>query len=258
MSLVLDYSIASEYKSQSQKARVVSEKWVADHLYCPICGNDRLCRYVANKPVADFYCEVCTADFELKSKYVKSSHDRLNAKVVGGAYRTMLERITSLNNLNLFLLHHDKVCVTGLILVPGFFFTPSIIEKRPPLKETARRAGWVGCTIHLSGVPQIGKIEMISNGALKNVHTVVESYQKSKRLQLDSVGERGWLMDVFLCVERLRTEFTLSDVYAYEHELSIKYPNNKHIRPKIRQQLQMLRDKGVVEFVGKGRYRRVN
>ncbi|RJQ53985.1 MAG: restriction endonuclease, partial [Nitrospiraceae bacterium] len=31
-------------------------------------------------------------------------------------------------------------------------------------------------------------------------------------------------------------------------------PDNKHIRPKIRQQLQILRDKGIVEFKGQGRY----
>jgi type II restriction enzyme len=37
--------------------------------------------------------------------------------------------------------------------------------------------------------------------------------------------------------------------------LSRLYPNNKHVKPKIRQQLQVLRDHGYLEFESKGRYR---
>ena len=33
------------------------------------------------------------------------------------------------------------------------------------------------------------------------------------------------------------------------------YPANHNVRPKIRQQLQVLRDRGWLEFVGRGRYR---
>ena len=35
-----------------------------------------------------------------------------------------------------------------------------------------------------------------------------------------------------------------------------KYPKNHHVRDKLYQQLQMLRDKGLVEFLGPGRYKR--
>ncbi|MBI5242579.1 MAG: hypothetical protein HY922_02705 [Elusimicrobia bacterium] len=37
--------------------------------------------------------------------------------------------------------------------------------------------------------------------------------------------------------------------------LSELHPNNRHVRPKIRQQLQVLRDLGFVAFLGRGRYR---
>ncbi len=58
------------------------------------------------------------------------------------------------------------------------------------------------------------------------------------------------------CVDRLnKKEFFLSDMYNFEEELKIKYPDNKHIKDKIRQQLQFLRDKGYLEFLGRGRYR---
>lgn len=35
-----------------------------------------------------------------------------------------------------------------------------------------------------------------------------------------------------------------------------EYPNNHHVRDKLYQQFQMLRDKGLVEFLGPGRYKR--
>ncbi|MFB2578671.1 hypothetical protein ACEYX6_05870 [Acinetobacter sp. c2-A9] len=52
-------------------------------------------------------------------------------------------------------------------------------------------------------------------------------------------------------------EFSLQDMYAFEQELALKYPNNLHIKDKIRQQLQFMRDNGMIEFLGKGRYRKV-
>lgn len=44
-------------------------------------------------------------------------------------------------------------------------------------------------------------------------------------------------------------------MYAFENQLSIKHPNNKHIKDKIRQQLQTLRDTGFIEFVKPGFYK---
>ena len=58
------------------------------------------------------------------------------------------------------------------------------------------------------------------------------------------------------CVERVGArEFTLDDVYAFEGALSAIYPGNRNVKPKIRQQLQVLRDRGFLEFTGRGRYR---
>ena len=58
------------------------------------------------------------------------------------------------------------------------------------------------------------------------------------------------------CVERIgRDTFTLDDVYAFEDRLKAIYPGNNNVRTKIRQQLQVLRDQGYLDFVGRGRYR---
>lgn len=52
-----------------------------------------------------------------------------------------------------------------------------------------------------------------------------------------------------------KIEFTLPEMYSFEEELKRIHPRNKHIKPKIRQQLQILRDKGILEFLGKGKYK---
>jgi type II restriction enzyme len=57
-------------------------------------------------------------------------------------------------------------------------------------------------------------------------------------------------------VEKIKkTEFSLEEVYDFEPYLKAKHPHNNNIKAKIRQQLQFLRDKGLVEFVGRGRYK---
>jgi type II restriction enzyme len=82
--------------------------------------------------------------------------------------------------------------------------------------------------------------------------------QWASTLFLRGRGEaaRGWLIEVMRCVEALgRAAFTLDDVYGFEAELAALYPGNRNVRPKIRQQLQVLRDQGYLQFLGRGRYR---
>ena len=58
------------------------------------------------------------------------------------------------------------------------------------------------------------------------------------------------------CIDKIdKREFSLNDVYAFEKLLEQKHPNNMHIKDKIRQQLQFLRDKGYLDFVARGKYR---
>ena len=53
--------------------------------------------------------------------------------------------------------------------------------------------------------------------------------------------------------------FTLDQVYAYTGSFQRLHPRNKHVRDKLRQTLQHLRDGGVVEFLDyDGRYRRLH
>lgn len=64
----LDSKLASKYKSNAQKIRVMSESWVGKNLFCPSCGNPHLSNLPNNMPVADLRCEHCGEVYELKVK----------------------------------------------------------------------------------------------------------------------------------------------------------------------------------------------
>jgi type II restriction enzyme len=52
-----------------------------------------------------------------------------------------------------------------------------------------------------------------------------------------------------------KKEFNLAAVYAHETPLARLHPGNHHVRDKIRQQLQVLRDADLLKFLGHGEYR---
>ena len=254
MNLSFQIDLAQNYKSPSQRARVLTENWVSNHIYCPYCGHINIDKYKNNKPVSDFFCSSCKEVYELKSK-----HEKFGSKIVNGAYGTMIERLNDSNNPNFFLLNYDlqKLMVLNLFVIPKHFFIPDIIEKRRALAQTARRAGWVGCNIILNSIPQIGKIFLIKNRQVEPKDKVLAEWQKTLFLREEKkISAKGWLLDIMKCIEELgNKEFSLDEVYAFENILSNKHPDNKHIKDKIRQQLQILRDKGYLEFIGQGNYR---
>jgi type II restriction enzyme len=112
-------------------------------------------------------------------------------------------------------------------------------------------------------------------------------YKRVKPLENISVTQRGWTLDVLNIVRRLcevgtarcavrapsgrkipaalppgtsqrdvpTNNFTTSDVYAFECELEKLHPDNRHVKDKIRQQLQALRDAGLLLHIGRGEWR---
>lgn len=253
MDLHFNLNIAVGYKNASQITRVLTEDWVSRNLFCPVCGAQVLGHYEANKPVADFFCDDCKSDFELKSKESKTA--QIGHRIADGAYKTMIERITSLHNPHLFVMTYNNWAVNNLLVIPNYFFVPSIIEKRPPLKETARRAGWIGCNIEIGNIPDSGKIFIIRNSKQEDKAKVIDLYQRSLSLRTTKIESRGWLLDVLKCIERIpNSDFCLDEVYAFAEELQRKHPENNYVRDKIRQQLQFLRDKGFIRFKSRGYY----
>ena len=64
-----------------------------------------------------------------------------------------------------------------------------------------------------------------------------------------------WTLDVLNAIRRLgKTEFTTADAYAFSRELEKLHPDNRPVRDKIRQQLQVLRDTGLLLHVVRLRY----
>ena len=253
MNLQFDISLADNYKSNSQKIRVMSETWFSKNMYCPSCGNPHLMKLDNNSPVADMQCDNCGEIYELKTK-----NGTIGKKINDGAYKSMIDRITSSTNPDLFVMQYSMdYSVTNLIVIPKFFFVPQIIEQRKPLAPTARRAGWVGCNILFSEIPEQGKIEVIRNSYINSAKDVIEKYSLIRKLQTNNLESRGWLLDVLNCVNEIQyDEFTLKDVYRYIDVLKEKHLNNNNIEAKIRQQLQLLRDKGFIEFIERGHYRK--
>lgn len=243
------------FKGPTQNVRALSEGWIAAHMFCPACGAERLRPLPNNSPVGDFVCDACAEEFELKAK-----KGALGRSIPDGAFGAMTARLAARNNPSLFAMSYDRdrVRVTDLIVVPRHFFTQDIIQPRRPLGPNARRAGWQGCNILIGQVPLSGRIPLITRGTHVPKGEVLDRWRFTLFLRDASLNARGWLLAVMKAVEAVGTpEFTLEEVYAHEVALAALYPGNNNVRPKIRQQLQVLRDRGWLEFTARrGTYRR--
>jgi type II restriction enzyme len=241
------------YKSNAQRARVATEGWAQRNLYCPNCESPHLDGSRHNMPAVDFDCPNCHAPFQLKAQ----SHT-FCARIVDAAHSAMVRTIRENRTPNLLALHYEPSAwaVANLILIPSFAFPLSAIEKRKPLSPTARRAGWVGCNILLGAIPLDAKIPVIVDGVAVPQKQVRQQYARIRPLEKLKTDQRGWTLDVLNAVRSLgKNEFDLADVYRSEEKLSKLHPDNRHVRDKIRQQLQVLRDLGLVDFLGGGEYR---
>jgi type II restriction enzyme len=255
MELQLNFAAAEGYKSSSQIARIITEEWVEKNSFCPRCGEERLDRFESNRPVADFYCSNCDAQYELKSK-----RDSFALKIVDGAYEMMINRINSENNPHFLFLSYssENLQVQNFLTIPNHYFTNDIIEKRKPLSKNARRAGWIGCNILLQNIPLTGKIYLVKNQKIESRKKVLENWSRTSFLAEQKIEKRGWTIEVMKILEKMNDDvFELKEVYELEDALQKKFPQNRFIKDKIRQQLQILRDKSIIKFLGDGRYIRV-
>jgi type II restriction enzyme len=116
-----------------------------------------------------------------------------------------------------------------------------------------------------------------TNTVITSPEEVRAQFKRVKPLKDISVTQRGWTLDVLNIVRRLvesrrrgdkslkptgqpeslrlltsspTNEFTTAEVYAFERELEKLHPDNRHVKDKIRQQLQVLRDAGLLLHVG--------
>jgi type II restriction enzyme len=100
------------------------------------------------------------------------------------------------------------------------------------------------------------RIPIIQEGNVRPRQAVRDAYERLRPLEELQVEKRGWTLDVLQVVQSLNLDqFSLQDVYGHAADLAKLHPKNTHVRDKIRQQLQILRDLGFVQFLGGGEYR---
>lgn len=251
-------SLAEGYSSRSQAARRITEDWASRNLFCLACASDRVTPERPNAPVTDYRCPECGAAYQLKS--VKGS---FGSTVSNSAYAPKLAAILNDRAPHYAFLQYSEPAwlVTDLFVLPGYLLSPAVIQERRPLRETARRSGWIGSNILLSRLPVDARVQVVSAGVARDPLEARRDWRRYSFLQTDRRSRGGWGATMLLCVRALQQEtksdeFTLQNFYKrFGTELASRYQNNKHVEAKIRQQLQVLRDGGVLEFLGRGRFR---
>jgi hypothetical protein len=115
----------------------------------------------------------------------------------------------------------------------------------------------------LESIPKIDQRTSTNLQAIEKDLFKVDDGEEDKVFQAGKApilnGLSGWKKDVFSCLIDLKKDiFTLNEVYRYVKHLARLHPENKFVQPKIRQQLQILRDIGLIEFTPKkGVYRKL-
>ncbi len=259
---------AQFYSSPSQIVRSVSESWARDNLYCPRCGIP-LQQYPNNTQVRDFYCNHTNEEFVIipsqsqdnfQLKTMKSfPFNYFPKKIVGSAYDVAFEQLNSGNFPSLILLHYERKSeeMKDGLLIHRLAIPLSSLQPRSPLSESAERKGWKGYEMLLTNIPQIGRIPLISQSHIVPKETVMEKWLSVETILRGDLNERSWISDILSILDRLPQNFSTDEIYSYQPYLERLHPNNRHIEEKIRQQLQILRDRGYVKFVSRGKYQKL-
>ncbi|MCF7520917.1 restriction endonuclease [Neisseria sp. ZJ106] len=253
MNLRFNTDLIAGYRSPRQIIRRLSEDWLAHNGYCPNCGNRPIQPFANNTKVGDFFCTECNEQFELKSKSGLST----GKKIPDGAYNSMIARIQAEDNPNFLFLAYKKAdySVQQLILVPKHFVNVKmIVPRNKPLKN---RENYLMCDMDISSLPESGKILLVDQARMIDPGKVRQQWQSHLFMRQQQSKSKGWLLAIMKCIDQLPEQFDLRQMYVFEQALLRQFPENRHIKEKIRQQLQILRNHGVIEFSNRGKYRKV-
>jgi len=151
-----DPTLAADYTNRAQVARVLIETWAEMNLYCLHCVRDALARLPPNTPVADFACPSCDATYQLKAK-----DGRFGSLLIGAAYQATVRAARAGTMPAHILVEFDRRRSTIVYAdaLPGALIDEARIIARRPLSLSARRAGWQGCNIDVSGLPSVAIVQ---------------------------------------------------------------------------------------------------
>jgi len=152
MSLLLDPRVAVGLVSRAQIARVTLETWAELNIYCLDCTWDRLSRLPANTILADFTCPKCNQRYQLKAK-----DGRFATVIQGAAFAPLIQAAKQRALPHYVLAEYDTkwLSMSWVRAIPGNLIDETRILARSALRATARRAGWVGATINVGGLPSV-------------------------------------------------------------------------------------------------------
>lgn len=153
---LLDPRTAAAYTNRTQIGRVMLETWAEMNLFCVNCAADSLRRLPANTPVADFACNSCHDNYQLKAK-----DGRFASIIPGAAYAPTIKAVREGRMPEYVLVEYDPRFDTVVFVdaIPGRFITADRVKARNKLGATARRAGWQGCNIDVSKLPRARIVE---------------------------------------------------------------------------------------------------
>ena len=101
-----------------------------------------------------------------------------------------------------------------------------------------------------------GRIPIVTAGSFQERETPRKAFARLQFLSRMPAKRRGWAASLLNLLRQLPgNRFSLGDAYLFEEHLARLFPENKNVRPKIRQQLQVLRDAGIIQFEARGRYK---
>lgn len=250
MNLMINNDFSKNYASNSQKSKNITEPWILENFPCPFCKS-KLKQYPANNKCSDYYCEKCDEDFELKSIKGKFS----KKKITGSEYFSTIEKINT-KKPNWILLERNDIQVTGLTLIPNYFFYNDMIEKRNELSSKAQRAGWTGCLIRVDMIPSFAKIQFVKNGVEVSEKIIKYKLSMINRFKNIDTEKKDWKLILMYLIDRIPdTIFSLNELYSNIDEFKLSHPNNNFIKENIRHTLQLLRDEGYVKFLDSEGYK---
>lgn len=222
---------AARYKSAPQKIRVLSEGWAERSLFRPLCGNLRLERYGANRPVAGFFCGNCDSDFELKSRRGRSGRENFRRSLQGDDWPRDVQQKSQFFLFVVFRKPRARssFCAELFFHAVGRGKAKGPVEKRPQ--------GGMGRMQHRHFQDPVSrKIRIVSGGNVAARPDVLASVSRAKSLFMEDVGARGWLLDVLGRLESMGGgEFSIGQAYGFCGYLKSLHPRNNFVREKIRQ-----------------------
>jgi type II restriction enzyme len=240
------------FSSYSQVGRVLTQDWVGRQLPCLSCSTLPLIPTPQNTKSRDFDCTHCGQPYELKS-----TSRKFGRHIPDGEYRTFCSTIEADRTPNLLLMEYDLTSfgVRSLTAIHRRLVSECAVIPRKPLSASARRAGWQGCSLDLASVPSAARIQVVAASTILPWNLVLEGWSRFDFMVRLRPESRGWLRDVLALIERLPPgPFGLGSVYQFESELQSLHPSNQNVRPKIRQQLQLLVAAGLIRREARGEY----